>query len=66
VTLEELKAHGTPEDAWTVIHGHVFNITPYLRYHPGGQAELLRVAGKDGSELFSNYLGFCSGLTFAR
>jgi cytochrome b involved in lipid metabolism len=30
----------------------VYNMTPYLPYHPGGEPELLRVAGKDGSKLF--------------
>ncbi|KAF8853220.1 hypothetical protein BDZ45DRAFT_677832 [Acephala macrosclerotiorum] len=39
-------------DAWTILGGKVYNITPYLPYHPGGEPELLRVAGKDGSKLF--------------
>lgn len=39
-------------NAWTVLGGKVYNITPYLPYHPGGEPELLRVAGKDGSKLF--------------
>ncbi|CZR55990.1 related to cytochrome b-type NAD(P)H oxidoreductase [Phialocephala subalpina] len=39
-------------DAWTVLGGKVYNMTPYLPYHPGGEPELLRVAGKDGSKLF--------------
>jgi len=40
-------------DAWTVLGGgRVYNITPYLPYHPGGEGELLRCAGKDGNKLF--------------
>ncbi|RYP89936.1 hypothetical protein DL770_003957 [Monosporascus sp. CRB-9-2] len=39
-------------DAWTALGGRVYNITPYLRFHPGGEAELLRGAGRDGTRLF--------------
>ena len=55
-----LKEHKTAEDAWTAIHGKVYNITSYLPYHPGGEKELLRVAGKDGTKLFgmSNHFVF--------
>lgn len=33
----------------------VFNITHYLRFHPGGVPLLLKVAGKDGTALFTKY-----------
>jgi cytochrome b involved in lipid metabolism len=52
--MEEVQKHNTPEDAWCVLNGRVYNITPYLDFHPGGRRQLLRVAGKDGSELFGN------------
>jgi cytochrome b involved in lipid metabolism len=32
--------------------GKVYNITPYLDFHPGGVPELMRGAGKDGTQLF--------------
>jgi cytochrome b involved in lipid metabolism len=40
------------KDAWTVLSGNVYNITPYIPYHPGGEPELLRAAGRDGTKLF--------------
>ncbi|WWC71016.1 uncharacterized protein I206_104969 [Kwoniella pini CBS 10737] len=52
VTLAELKEHNTPDDAWSVFNGMVYNITPYLPYHPGGEDEMMRVAGRDGTKLF--------------
>ncbi|GFZ50595.1 Uncharacterized protein JCM24511_08353 [Saitozyma sp. JCM 24511] len=52
VTKEELKLHNKADDAWAVFNGKVYNITPYLSYHPGGVDELMRVAGRDGTKLF--------------
>lgn len=53
VTKEELAKHKTHDDAWSAFNGAVYNITPYLRFHPGGEDELMRVAGRDGTKLFS-------------
>jgi len=52
ITMEELKKHNTPQDAWSVFNGRVYNITPYLPFHPGGEKELMRAAGRDGTKLF--------------
>lgn len=40
-------------DAWTVYGGKVYNVSPYVAFHPGGGPELLRGAGKDGTKLFA-------------
>ena len=54
VAPSQLRLHtgrkGRP--AWTVFQGKVYNITPYVPYHPGGEGELMRAAGKDGTKLF--------------
>ncbi|KAG0245860.1 hypothetical protein B0O80DRAFT_495853 [Mortierella sp. GBAus27b] len=52
-TLADVKAHNKPDDAWTVLNGNVYNITPYLPFHPGGEKEILRCAGRDGTRLFN-------------
>jgi len=48
-----LKQHNTRVDAWSAFNGKVYNITPYLSFHPGGEKELMRVAGRDGTKLFA-------------
>ncbi|KAK9372360.1 uncharacterized protein V1513DRAFT_427617 [Lipomyces chichibuensis] len=53
ITVDELKLHSTQEDAWTALGGKVYNISPYMRYHPGGVKELMRCAGRDGTKLFN-------------
>lgn len=55
ITLEEVAQHKTAEDAWTVLRGRVYNISPYFKFHPGGEAILMKVAGKDGTVLFNKY-----------
>ncbi|EUC65053.1 cytochrome b5-like heme/steroid-binding domain protein [Rhizoctonia solani AG-3 Rhs1AP] len=52
ITPSMLKEHRSRDDAWSAFGGKVYNITPYLAYHPGGEKELMRVAGRDGSKLF--------------
>ncbi|XP_038655208.1 cytochrome b5 reductase 4 isoform X3 [Scyliorhinus canicula] len=52
VTEEELAKHNEKTDCWMCIRGMVYNVTPYLEYHPGGEEELMRGAGADGTELF--------------
>uniref|UniRef100_A0A061SC27 Cytochrome b5 reductase 4-like n=1 Tax=Tetraselmis sp. GSL018 TaxID=582737 RepID=A0A061SC27_9CHLO len=51
----EVAEHNTPRDAWVVLHGKVYNLTPYLPFHPGGAAILEGVAGTDCTELFNRY-----------
>ncbi|CAG7919227.1 unnamed protein product [Penicillium olsonii] len=47
------EQHGRKgRDAWTSYNGKVYNISPYVPYHPGGKGELLRGAGKDSGQLF--------------
>jgi hypothetical protein len=48
----QLKQHNTADDAWICVRGKVYNITPYLKFHPGGVDQILRGAGKDATKLF--------------
>ncbi|KAI5967039.1 hypothetical protein KGF57_000467 [Candida theae] len=55
VNKEELKKHKSRSDCWTCINGKVFNITPYINFHPGGVEEIMKCAGRDGTSLFNKY-----------
>lgn len=55
VTMAEVSQHNSETDGWTVIDGKVYEISQYLKFHPGG-AEILRVAlGKDCTKLFRKF-----------
>ena len=47
-----LKSHNgrKGKDAWGVWQGKVYNMTPYMDFHPGGVDQLMRGAGKEGAE----------------
>ncbi|KAI8801521.1 cytochrome b5-like heme/steroid binding domain-containing protein [Cladochytrium replicatum] len=47
-----LTQHRTKDDCWMAVQGKVYNVTPYLRYHPGGVSQLMRGAGRDATELY--------------
>jgi cytochrome b involved in lipid metabolism len=57
IPWDEVRKHNQPHDCWMVLRGVVYNIGPYLAYHPGGieifsKAKLL---GEDGTKLFDKY-----------
>ncbi|KAJ9059438.1 hypothetical protein DSO57_1002434 [Entomophthora muscae] len=52
-TLDDLKPHNTEDDAWCAINGKVYNITAYMKFHPGGKKQLLKGAGKDATSLYN-------------
>ncbi|KAL4934225.1 uncharacterized protein BDV17DRAFT_285949 [Aspergillus undulatus] len=53
-TLEQVKAHCTPDDLWIILHNKVYDVTKYLEDHPGGGDVLIAVAGSDATEAFED------------
>eukprot|EP00009_Paramoeba_aestuarina_P009535 CAMPEP_0201532174 /NCGR_PEP_ID=MMETSP0161_2-20130828/49663_1 /ASSEMBLY_ACC=CAM_ASM_000251 /TAXON_ID=180227 /ORGANISM="Neoparamoeba aestuarina, Strain SoJaBio B1-5/56/2" /LENGTH=124 /DNA_ID=CAMNT_0047935451 /DNA_START=108 /DNA_END=482 /DNA_ORIENTATION=+ len=52
IPMEEVKKHNKEDDAWMVLRGKVYDVTEYIRFHPGGKAEIMKGVGKDGTSLF--------------
>ncbi|KAK3319754.1 cytochrome b5-like heme/steroid binding domain-containing protein [Cercophora scortea] len=52
LSWEQVKAHNTEAEAWIVLHGSVYNATPFLEDHPGGRDLILDLAGQDATEVF--------------
>lgn len=53
-TLAEIAKHSGAGDCYTTINGSVYNLTSFLSKHPGGEANILKICGKDGTSLFEN------------
>ena len=54
VTPKELAKHNLRRDGWMAINGIVYNVTPYMDYHPGGFDELMKGVGKDATKIFND------------
>jgi cytochrome b involved in lipid metabolism len=55
IPISEVKKHNTRTDCWTILRGKVYDITPYLEFHPGGIDKLMLGAGRDCTQLFDKY-----------
>ncbi|CAH1760953.1 8395_t:CDS:10 [Entrophospora sp. SA101] len=54
-TWEELSKHNKSDDAYVAIRGNVYDITNFIKYHPGGEDILLFAAGRDATQAFETY-----------
>ena len=54
-TLDEVAKHCTESDAWIAIHGCVYDVTSWLKHHPGGKEIILKYAGYDASDQFEAF-----------
>ncbi|PIN08561.1 Flavohemoprotein b5+b5R [Handroanthus impetiginosus] len=53
ISMKEVKQHQSEGSMWTVLKGRVYNITPYMKFHPGGVEKLMKAVGKDCTSLFN-------------
>ena len=53
ITVAEVLKHSTAADCWSVVNGNVYDLTSYVSTHPGGEAVIKAICGKDGTKAFS-------------
>lgn len=53
--MHEVSKHKTVDDCWVVAHGKVYDITEFVKRHPGGKFVIKSNAGRDVSRHFDNH-----------
>ena len=53
-SLVEVAKHGNDSSCWSVVNGQVYDLTSWISKHPGGEAAILSICGKDGSSAFND------------
>jgi cytochrome b involved in lipid metabolism/uncharacterized membrane protein len=54
LSTSEIKKHNSKTDCWSIVNGKVYNLTSYVQKHPGGNAVIANICGKDGTSSFTN------------
>lgn len=52
ITALEIEAHNTKSSCWMTIDGSVYDVTEYIKNHPGGN-EIVKACGMDATNLFN-------------
>ena len=52
--LADVAKHATDDDCWIVIHKKAYGVTKFLDDHPGGDAIITELAGKDATVEFED------------
>lgn len=52
LTLDEISKHNSNNDCWVVIRDNVYDVSPFMKDHPGGVDAIMAYAGADATESF--------------
>jgi len=52
-TVEQVATHSTPDNAWVIFQGNVYDITKFIPLHPGGSA-LNNYLGQDVEKVWKD------------
>lgn len=56
-TLAQVATHNSATSCYTAINGSVYDVTPFIRQHPGGMGAILSLCGRDGTSAFEGQHG---------
>ncbi|XP_075513328.1 cytochrome b5-like [Primulina tabacum] len=48
-TFDQVEKHNKLEDCWLIVHGKVYDVSPFILEHPGGEEVMISSTGKDAT-----------------
>ncbi len=57
ITLAVIAQHSSRTSCWSAINGTVYDLTSWIPNHPGGEQNILRICGGDGSDEYNGQHG---------
>jgi L-lactate dehydrogenase (cytochrome) len=57
ISIQELGNHNTPDDAWIVINGTIWDVTEFAPKHPGGSEIIHQYIGQDATKAYNEVHG---------
>ncbi|XP_043464184.1 cytochrome b5-like [Leptopilina heterotoma] len=57
ISIEEVRKNNGQNGSkiWVVLHKNVYDLTQYIKEHPGGDELIMEFAGKDGTKGFNDF-----------
>jgi len=52
--FSQIATHNSKSDCWVVVKGKVYNVTPFVKLHPGGEDKIAKACGIDATNLVTN------------
>ena len=56
-TIAQVATHNSEADCYSAVNGNVYDLTAFITKHPGGDRNILRICGIDGSAAFNGQHG---------
>lgn len=56
-TAAQVAKHSTASSCWTIVGKSVYDLTKFIPLHPGGQAMIKSLCGKNGTAAFTGQHG---------
>jgi cytochrome b involved in lipid metabolism len=51
-TVANVAEHSGEASCWSIINGNVYDLTSFVTAHPGGDRNILKICGRDGTSAF--------------
>lgn len=53
-TRAQVAMHNNATSCWSIIDGNVYDLTSWIPQHPGGERNILKICGIDGTSAFES------------